>query len=68
MEKFMSIRQYCKESRFPIKAMNKLVHSELGSEFTFTVSDGRNSTIRIFVNKFERMLARKEFDEVLKND
>lgn len=64
MKKFMSMRQYCRESGFPLKKMAVLVHSNQADEFTFR-AEGKNSTIRIDTERFEEKLRNGDFREVL---
>jgi len=68
MKQFVLARQYCKETGFPVRAMmEKLIHCSLASEFCFRTSDTRTAPYYIDVEKFERMLDRGEFKEVLES-
>ena len=60
MKKFMSMRKYCEESGFPLKKMKILVHGDQAEEFTFR-EEGKNSTIHIDTEVFERKLRKGDF-------
>ena len=64
--KYVSARQYCKESGFPVRAMmEKLVHCSLAPEFCFRTSNNKTAPYYIDVQKFEKMMDRGDFREVL---
>ena len=66
MKQFVSARQYCKESGFPIRTMmEKLVHCSLAEEFCFRTSNTKTAPYYIDVQKFEKMMDRGDFREVL---
>jgi len=66
MAKYQTAREYCRESGFPVRAMmEKLVHCSLAPEFCFRTSNTKTAPYYIDVEKFERMLDRGEFKEVL---
>lgn len=68
MKQYVLARKYCKETGFPVRAMmEKLIHCSLASEFCFRTSDTRTAPYYIDVEKFERMLDRGEFKEVLES-
>ena len=65
-QKFQLARAYCKETGFPVRQMmEKLVHCSLAPEFSFRSGGGKTSPIYINVEKFEKMLERGDFKEVL---
>ena len=65
-QKYQSARAYCKETGFPVRAMmEKLVHCSLAPEFSFRTSNTKTAPYYIDVQKFEKMLERGDFREVL---
>lgn len=65
MKQFVQARQYCKESGFPIRAMQQLLHCYLAPEFCFRTTSGKTAPFYINTVKFESMLEAGEFREVL---
>ena len=65
MKEYMSVREFCKESGFPLTTMMKLVKRKNASEFAFKTSDKTTATVKIKTKVFMRMLDAGEFEEVM---
>lgn len=63
MKDYMSVRSFCKETGFPVRAMDKLVHSHHKAKFTFRTSGKANAQIMIKTDAFKQMLDRGDFKE-----
>lgn len=65
MKKYMSAKDYCKETGFGIDLMYRLLHCYLAEEFSYRSGSGKTSPYYIITTKFEKMLERGDFKEVL---
>lgn len=65
MKKFMPWREYCKESGYPRRCMERLLASRMAEEFCFPTSGSGNASRIIRVDVFEKMEKAGEFAEVL---
>ena len=64
MKRYMRVRDYCKESGFPVKLMYRLCRSHMGNKFSKRESDAENSHIIITVPVFEKMWDEGELKNV----
>jgi len=62
---YVSMKRFCRETGFPLKSMQRLVHSRLAGEFTFRTSGAVNAVIYIDVARFQKLLESGEVGEVL---
>lgn len=65
MNTYMSAKEYCEATGFQNTHMTRLLHCHLASEFSYRSGTGKTSPYYIIVNKFEKMLDRGEFREIL---
>ena len=68
MKRNMMLRDYLEESGFPENAMYRLLHSHLGTKFSFRTGSGKTSPFWIIVPVFERMQETGDFKEVLEDE
>lgn len=66
--KYMAANEYCRQTGFKRTMMDRLLHSFLAGEFSYRSGCGKTSPYYIIVPKFEKMLERGEFKEILEND
>ena len=68
VKKFMTARNYCKETGFPVKTMmERIVHCKAAQDCVFKASPGRTAPYYIDTIKFEKMMAAGEFKEVMES-
>lgn len=65
MKRNISARKYCEETGFPVRAMDRLLHSYLADRFSFRTTTGKTAPYYIIVPVFEAMQEAGEFREVL---
>lgn len=65
MQKYMSAREYCQETGLKKSIMDKLLHCCLADEFSFRTGSGKTSPYYVITAKFEKMLERGDFKEIL---
>lgn len=67
MKKYVSANEYCQETGFKRSCMDKILHSFLGAECSYRSGQGKTSPYYLITDKFERMLERGDFKEILES-
>ena len=65
MAKYQIWSEYCKESGYPAKAMDRLLHSHLADKISFRPTGGRTAPFYVRVEVFESLEKAGEFKDIL---